>query len=757
MAENPNTTKPQNDSAKPDNAPLTLASPVHLAPNVGERRAALLQRLNIYTVADLIKHLPSRYEFHAGRTPIAELPLDVIATAHGTVHSCRWIPGRGSPIGRPGGARGPKGRFTAQIRDASGFLDIVWFNARYLIDRVHPGTELIVTGKVTLYRDARQMTNPNVQVVEPDTETFDSPPIAPRATTEPTTDLEELPTHGSDFRPVPHENATPSTQSKSPNDDERYRPIYPATEDLPTGQIERAIRQTLPLIADQIEDHFTPEYRQERRLPTLADAYTTLHNPADEDAVLTARRRLAYDELLLLQLGFALKRKHNETDLAAPALRHNDAINKQILERFPFPLTNAQDRVVNEIATDLQSTTPMNRLLQGDVGSGKTVVALYALLLAVSSGKQGALMAPTELLAEQHFVSISNMLTGSTVRLALLTGSLTPDERASLNRQIEAGDIDIVVGTHAMLSESVRFADPAVIVVDEQHRFGVVQRATIRSKSAESAEPTKPSKTSKKKTKGKSKTKSPGSNPLAKHFVPHTLVMTATPIPRTLSLTVFGDLDVSTIDQLPPGRQPITTRVVSPLKSPKVYEYLAERVAAGEQAYIVLPAIEESSTGLKDVRSMVKQLEQGPLQGKRIAAVHGRLKRITRERIMHRFRKGEIDALVATTVIEVGVDVPNASIMVVEHAERFGLAQLHQLRGRVGRGSNKSVCAFIAEPTTEDAAARMKAIAATTDGFKIAEADLKIRGMGELLGTKQAGASPLQIADLTKHLVIVIV
>ncbi|MBI1372787.1 MAG: ATP-dependent DNA helicase RecG [Phycisphaera sp.] len=693
------------DTADPTSAgSLTLGTPIQYAPGVGARRAQLFAKLGVRTIADLIKHIPHRYEYHAGQTPILDLPIGQIATARGVVVNCRWAGGMGGGRGRGGG-----GRFTAQIRDDHGFLDLVWFNARYMRDKVHPGMTMIVTGKVALYNDQRQMANPKFVLMDEDDEAAaDTDNVDPKQAT-------LAPGDGGD-------GGDGGGGGGDKWSDERYRPIYPATEALPTGAIERIIEDLLPTALPQIDDHFDDAYRAERDLPTLADAYRMLHQPADEDEVKRARRRLAYDELLLLQLGFAMKRKHVQTELSAPPLRWSDAIDEHIRERFPFKLTKDQDTVVRELAADLQKPIPMNRLLQGDVGSGKTVVALYAMLMAVSSNTQAALMAPTELLAEQHFLSISRMLDGSTVRIALLTGSLSKPERTALLYKIERGEVDIVIGTQALISETVQFNDLAVVVVDEQHRFGVVQRAVIKSKAGDETR------------------------------VPHTLVMTATPIPRTLSLTIFGDLDVSTIRHLPPGRQPIATRVVAPDKEEEVYGYIAERVRAGEQAYVVLPAIDESESGLKAVRSHAAELEKTWFAGLNVATVHGQLKRITRERIMQRFRDAKLDVLVATTVIEVGVDVPNASIMVVEHAERFGLAQLHQLRGRVGRGERKSLCVFIADPTTDDAAARMKAIARTTDGFKIAEADLEIRGMGELLGTRQSGLPPLKVADLTKHM-----
>jgi ATP-dependent DNA helicase RecG len=412
----------------------------------------------------------------------------------------------------------------------------------------------------------------------------------------------------------------------------------------------------------------------------------------------------------------------------------NDAIDRHIRDRFPFPLTKAQNRVVRELAADLGQAKPMNRLVQGDVGSGKTVVALYALLLAAAERKQGALMAPTELLAEQHYASITRMLKGSNVHIALLTGGRSA-ARQEVTDAIERGDIDIVVGTQALLTESVRFNELAVVVVDEQHRFGVLQRAAFRERNVAAAQTQD-----------------------GRQHSPHYLVMTATPIPRTLSLTIFGDLDVSTIDQLPPGRSPIVTRVVRTAQSDEVYRYLQTRLERGEQAYVVLPAIDsnegDDGNGLKNVQDHVKMLEGRLGAAHCVAAVHGRLSREERDAVMEQFRSGAVQVLVATTVIEVGIDVPNATVMIVEHAERFGLSQLHQLRGRVGRGTDgrKSLCVFISDPTTEDGEARLKAIAGTTDGFKIAEADLEIRGMGDFFGTRQHGMPPLRVAVIPQDM-----
>ena len=649
---------------------ITLTTPIEALPRVGERRAALFARLSIATVADLIRHLPHRYAYEAGDLPIAQLPVEQVGTATGQVANCRWIPGRG------GFGRGQKGRFQATVVDDTGTLDVAWFNASWMRGKLIAGMVVRLTGKVTTFNDYKQMVNPKWEVIGDEA--------------------------------APHEA------------DERQRPVYPATEDLPSELIERVVADALPAALPLIEDHLPDDYRAERALPPLAEAYRMAHQPADADETLRARRRLAYDELLLLQAGLAMKRADTRTHFRAPALHWSQAIDRHIRDRFPFTLTEAQEAAVRQITGDLQRPQPMNRLLQGDVGSGKTVVALYAMLLAVADRRQAALMAPTELLAEQHFHSIEAMLVGSTVRVTLLTGSLSAAERGAAHAAIERGEVDIVIGTQALLTECVQFADPAVVVIDEQHRFGVVQRATIRSKGADAA------------------------------TVPHTLVMTATPIPRTLSLTLFGDRDVSSIDALPPGRQPIDTRVVGPEKTDDVYRYLAERVERGEQLYVVVPTVDDGDLGLKAVRSHADAIGATWFAGRRVASIHGQLKRLTRERIMDRFRRGEVEVLVATTVIEVGVDVPNASLMVVEHAERFGLAQLHQLRGRIGRGDRRSLCGVIAEPTTDDARRRMEAIGGTTDGFVIAEKDLEIRGMGELIGTRQAGLPPLRVADIER-------
>ena len=677
----------------PDPPPLRLASPLADLPAVTKRQATLLRRLDLITVSDLLRHYPMRYEREAGETPIKDLARDgkTVGSARGTVGACQWVASQ--PYGR-------KGRFVATLKDPTGTLQLTWFNAAWLQGKLQVGDTLRVQGKVKLFNDYPQMANPKWEKLDED------------------------------------DDSLPAAQA-------RLRPVYPATDGLNSARIEAIVEAVLPEALPLVPDPLPAELVEHHNMPTLPEALRLIHRPDEPDDHKAARRRLAFNELLLLQLGIALKRAYVERRLVAPALYHSAALDAHIRQRFPFDLTPTQAAAVDEIAADLTRTRPMNRMLQGDVGSGKTVVALYALLMAVAERKQGALLAPTELLAEQHEASLRGMLEGSNVRIALLTGS-RPEARPAVAR----GDVDLVVGTHALLSGSTRFHDLAVAVIDEQHRFGVMQRAALREPN-EASEP------------GRPRPGAPNADP-DKSPSPHMLVMTATPIPRTLSLTLLGDLDSTTLTDLPPGRVPIQNRVVGPETADEVYRYCRTRLERGEQIYVVVPAVEAGQTTgtegegvkLKSANEHAKLLQERFFHGYTVGVVHGQLKGETRRRVMDRFRGGKVHVLVATTVIEVGVDVPNANVMVIEHAERFGLAQLHQLRGRVGRGSHgrRPLCVFIAEPTTDDALARMEAIGSTNDGFKLAEADLQIRGMGEILGTRQSGAPPMRLAALPDDL-----
>jgi len=622
-------------------------------------------------------HLPHRYEWIRAQAGLVDLEPGVIGSAVGEVTATKI-----SGFGR-------KARFQAVLSDETGRLDLVFFNQSFLAKKIHPGMFLRVQGKPVKYGPGLQMSNAQFTIIP-----FD--------------EVEQI----------------------DPNQDDEYRPVYPATDGLSSQQIQSIVQQVLDQACVLLEDHLSVEYRQERAMPSLSDAYRMIHAPETEEDVLATRRRLAYDELLMLQLGVHMKRAHLRRTLKAPPLPRTSEINERILSRMPFTLTDAQQRVVDEISRDLAIETPTNRLVQGDVGSGKTVVALDAMLLAIAHGHQAALMAPTELLAEQHFLSMTEMLKGSSVHVELLTGSMTSADRERVVSKIASGECDLVIGTHSLVSESVAFHSLAVAVIDEQHRFGVEQRAMLRVKGSQS-----------KSSEHESET-------------PHVIVMTATPIPRTIGLTIFGDLDISTIDKLPPGRTPVITKHVTPEQRSTVYHWVNQKIKAGDQVFIVVSAIEpggKSDGSIRDLRTLMKELEGGELNDVHIAALHGRLKRDTREHIMHRFRAGKIDCLIATTVIEVGVDIPNATVMVIEDADRFGLAQLHQLRGRVGRGDKPGVCVLIGNPKTEDGIARLRAMVDTNSGFELSEKDLEIRGAGDVFGTRQSGAPPFKVADPFKE------
>ncbi|HKQ49218.1 MAG TPA: ATP-dependent DNA helicase RecG [Phycisphaerae bacterium] len=642
--------------------PPSLNDPVQFLPGVGPRRAEALAKVGVRTVGDLLEYFPARHERQEFRT-IEHLEEGMTAT----------IVGRIGAVAQKYSRRGPTVRAT--LIDNTGRCSLSWFNAPWIADRIERGSIVEVTGRVGVYGPLAEFTNPKIAVLD--------------------------------------KNAPPVDESRPA----RLEPVYPATADLPVRAIRKLILDNLDRLLPLVQEPFTESYRRERDLPARSWSIAAMHRPTNEVDVTKARRRLAYEELLLMQLAVTLARHQRRSGPAAPVLKSSPQIDERIRRRFPFRLTKGQERAISEIVRDLAADRPMLRLVQGDVGCGKTVVALYAGLVSVANKHQFAIMAPTELLAQQHYRSICRYLEGSRVRHSLLIGGLPAARRRQMLKEIEHGEMDLVVGTHALIQEDVRFAKLGLVVVDEQHRFGVRQRATIKSKGP----------------------------------APHYLVMTATPIPRTLAMTVFGDLDVTTIEDLPPGRSPITTRVATPLEQSKAWDFVRTRLGAGEQAYVVYPLIDESDkVEARAATTEYKRLSQQVFAGHRVGLLHGRLPQEVREAVMADFIAGRIAVLVATTVVEVGVDVANATCMVIEHAERYGLSQLHQLRGRVGRGAARGYCLLMTGSVGGAEGERLGVLARTTDGFKIAEEDLRLRGPGEMLGTRQHGLPELRVADLIR-------
>lgn len=652
---------------------ISLGTKVEDLPGIPARSVAGLRELGLTNLGKLVAHLPIRHERIEAEAPVDELEAGHIVSARGEITATRVV------LKRPQ-------RFEAALMDDGRRLDLVWFNALYMRDRIKPGMRLRVQGKATKYGPGLQIANPKFEILKDESEPL---------------------------------------QSES-----RIRPVYSASERIKSAAIEQAIGAVLDLALPLLTDHLPSALVQNRQLPALPRAYELVHRPKNQGDAEEGRRRLAFDELLLLQLGVQMKRAYLRRQLRSPALAVNEAIDRRIRARFAFAFTPAQDRAVAEISRDLSLSTPTNRLLQGDVGSGKTAVAVYAMLMAVAAGHQAALMAPTELLAEQHYATICDLLKDSKVDVRLVTGSR--GDRAGSLKDIASGRAGIVLGTHALLEEEVRFKSLALAIIDEQHRFGVHQRAALREKAHEAGK------------------------------TPHVIVMTATPIPRTLALTMFGDLDVTVIKGLPPGRSAVKTRLVARSKRAEVYSFLRQRLDRGERAFVVVPAIDsreqtDSAATVTGVRELVQELSAGPLESIAIAPLHGRMKPSLRTETMERFRAGEVRCLVATTIVEVGVDVPEATVMVIEHADHFGLAQLHQLRGRVGRGKNPGVCILLADDSATDPAAqsaatnpRLALLVQTSDGFKLAEGDWQIRGSGGFFDTRQSGLSSLRVADLAR-------
>ena len=631
---------------------LTPDTPVRYLKGVGPKTAERFEKLGILTLSDLLCHYPRRYLDFSRPYSIAEAPADTECVVKAEVFA------------KPGGRILPGGRRMERITagDDVSSLEITWFNNPYAAQKLELGQEYYFQGIVTGGMLRRQMVNPQVR--------------------------------------------TDAQVNSSP-----FEAVYPQTEGLTSSAIAKCVRQLLPH-AELLPDPLPSEMLKKYRLLSKADAVRAIHCPATEEEAFAARRRLIYEELLVLQLGIGRMKNHGAASTGAPMKK---ADSSPFWESLPFSPTGAQRRAVEEILTDMSGETSMNRLLQGDVGSGKTLVAAAAIWACIRAGYQAALLAPTEILASQHAENLNRLLSPFGMRVALLTGGMKAAARRTTLAAIRDDEADLIVGTHAILSEGVEFARLGLAVVDEQHRFGVRQRGLLAEKAAN----------------------------------PHLLVMSATPIPRTLGLLMYGDLDISILDELPPGRKPVKTRCITGKKRADLYGFLDREIDSGRQVYIVCPAIEDAGgSGLNAVKSYYEDIAKAYLPDRRVGLMHGKLKPKEKAAVMDDFKSGRLDALVSTTVIEVGVDVPNATVMVIENAERYGLSALHQLRGRVGRGAAESWCFLVSDNASESVQKRLKFLCSTSDGFAVAQYDLETRGPGDFFGSRQHGLPTLQIADL---------
>jgi ATP-dependent DNA helicase RecG len=661
---------------------LQLDTPLQYLKGVGPRRAADLQRVGLSTIEDLLYRFPTRYEDRGSFQKIASLRPGMAASLAGEVIGCGIRP-----------TRRPRFKiFEMLVRDDTGSLRAIWFNQPFLNDVFRPHQRVILFGKLELTPHGLQMQNPQYEIVS--------------------TDADVPPEGGS------HESAETLHTG-------RIVPVYEKTGTL-TAKMQRAlVHHALEQLPPDISDPLPVGVRARQRLVDRRTALHDVHFPPEGTPAeqlnkfrSPAQKRMIFEEFFLFQLGLVLRKRRAEEDRKPRPVVITDAIRESARKVLPFKLTGDQKKVIAEIVEDMKRPVPMNRLLQGDVGSGKTIVALMAALVAMENGLQVAFMAPTEILAEQHYINIRRLLESSRFRIAMLTGSTPAKKRREIQAELSGGSLHLVVGTHALVEEAVGFRELGLVVIDEQHRFGVLQRATLRSK--------------------------------GQH--PDVLVMTATPIPRTLALTTYGDLDVSIMREMPPGRFPIKTIAKPESRREEIYDFIRQQMDEGRQAYVVYPLVEESEkVDLKAATEMADHLAQDIFPQYRVALLHGRMKQDDKDRVMHAFARGEYHMLVSTTVIEVGVDVANASVMLVEHAERFGLSQLHQLRGRVGRGPHQSYCMLLYQaPLTDQGRERLKALTDTTDGFIIAERDLELRGPGDFFGTRQSGLPTLRVGDLVR-------
>ncbi len=681
---------------------LELSTPVQYVKGVGPRIGEVLAGKGIHTVGDLLHYLPFRYEDRLNPRGISELRPGEMATVIGEVRNSGLFRTRKMPI------------FQLTVGQGRARLRCLFFNATYLQDKFKPGQMIALYGKVEEDERSREL-----QIVQPQIEILGD-------------------SSGDD---AAGKKAAESLEIG------RIVPIYEAIGRLTPRWFRRAIRTALDNLTPDLADPIPAAVRAHLGLVSPRAALWNVHWPEPGESFedlqssrTPAHIRMIFDELFFVELGLELKRRQQKAQTGI-AFRLDDRVRAAIKKILPFHPTPAQKRVLKEIAGDMEKPYPMRRLLQGDVGSGKTIVGFEAAIIAIENGCQVALMAPTEILAQQHYFSARRILENAGYRIVLLTGSLEADRKREVRRHISQGNAQLVIGTHALLEEKVEFANLGLVIVDEQHRFGVLQRLKLMKKSGEAEDGSRASRGG-----------SEGSRTKSVPAEPDVLVMTATPIPRTLALTLYGDLDLSVLNELPPGRTPITTHCVADDQSPRVWDFVRKQVTAGHQAYVVYPVIAENEESeLKAAIKMYRELSGNIFADLKVGLLHGRLDADLKEQVMRMFQRGELQILVATTVIEVGVDVPNATVMVIEHAERFGLAQLHQLRGRIGRGGAKSYCVLMTGgKVSEEGQRRLDAMVKTNDGFKIAELDLELRGPGEFFGTRQAGIPNFRVANLIR-------